>query len=142
MDEKQTPKAATKAAEKATKARSEREKKAQAKPAAEKPQQAQAAGPAAQPEEQLPVTGDPYAVLKFVVMTEKAVQHIERQNKLLFIVDRKANKQQIRQSAAQAFKANVSSVNTVIDQNGRKKAFIKFVKAGEAGEIAIRLGII
>lgn len=94
-------------------------------------------------EEALPAqVTDPFAVIKFVTMTEKAIQLIENQNKLVFVVDRSATKSDIRKAVESAFSASVSNVQTMIDQLGRKKAFVKFAKEGEAGEIAIRLGII
>lgn len=89
-----------------------------------------------------PVASEPFDVIKFVVMTEKAIQLIERQNKLVFVVDRNAEKKDIKKAVENAFSANVSNVQTMIDQLGRKKAFVRFAKAGEAGEIAIKLGII
>lgn len=85
---------------------------------------------------------DSFGVLRFVLMTEKAVQMIESQNKLVFIVDRRSGKKEIKQAAEAAFQSSVKHVNTMIDQLGRKKAFIKFREPGQAGEIAIRLGII
>lgn len=81
-------------------------------------------------------------VLKFVLMTEKCVQLIESQNKLVFIVDRRADKNDVAKAAEDVFSSKVSNVTTAVDQEGRKKAFVKFEKEGEAGEIAIRLGII
>jgi len=85
---------------------------------------------------------DPYDILKFVLMTEKAVRMIEAQNKLVFIVDRRSGKNEVKAAVQLAFNSNIADVETMIDQNGRKKAFVKFAKPGEAGEIAIRLGII
>ena len=85
---------------------------------------------------------DPFDVLKFVLMTEKSVQNIEAQNKLVFIVNRKSDKKKIKEAVKNAFEVDVKSVTTTIDQKGRKKAFIKFKEEGAAGEIAIRLGII
>ena len=85
---------------------------------------------------------EPFDVIKFVVMTEKAIQLIESQNKLVFVVDRNAEKKDIKKAVENAFSANVSNVQTMIDQLGRKKAFVRFAKAGEAGEIAIKLGIL
>ena len=80
--------------------------------------------------------------LRIVLITEKAVQLIETQNKLVFIVDRTSNKREIARAAEQSFGSKISKVTTTVDQRGRKKAYIKFMKEGEAGEIAIRLGII
>ena len=85
---------------------------------------------------------DPYEILRFVLMTEKSVRMVEAQNKLVFIVDRRYDKKEIKQAAKEAFSSEIESVNTSIDQKGRKKAYIKFVKPGQAGDIAVRLGII
>ncbi|MBI2580158.1 MAG: 50S ribosomal protein L23 [Candidatus Aenigmarchaeota archaeon] len=86
--------------------------------------------------------GQPYETIKFVLMTEKAIRFIETHNRLMFVVDRKADRQEIRKAVEAAFKTKISDVNVLIDQKGRKRAFVKFEKPGEAGEIAIRLGII
>ncbi|MFH0832686.1 MAG: 50S ribosomal protein L23 [Candidatus Aenigmatarchaeota archaeon] len=85
---------------------------------------------------------DAFDVLKFVLMTEKAIQTIEKQNKLIFIVNRKSCKSEIKVAAEAAFKSPVAGVQTIIDQKGRKKAAIRFKDPGAAGDIAIRLGII
>ncbi len=82
------------------------------------------------------------SIIEFVLMTEKAIQSIEKENQLTFIVKRKANKNEIKKSIESLFNTKIKSVKTLIDQKGRKKAFVKFEKEGEAGEIAIRLGII
>jgi len=85
---------------------------------------------------------DPYSVLKFVLMTEKCVRMIETENKLVFIVDRKAGKSEIKNAFETAFGSKVNDVNVAIDQKARKKAFIKLKEPGAAGDIAVRLGII
>ncbi len=81
-------------------------------------------------------------VLKFVYMTEKAIRNIEKENRLVFIVDRAASKDEIRAAVETGYKENVADVNTLIDQKGRKKAVIKFVKPNAASDVAIKLGII
>lgn len=115
------------------------EKKVRVKKAIEQPQK-----PVKQEEAKhaVPAGRDPYDVIRFVLMTEKAIALIEKQNKLVFIVDRAATKPDIRSAVEQAFSAKAAAVQTVIDQRSRKKAFVTFAKEGEAGEIAIRLGII
>lgn len=85
---------------------------------------------------------DPFDILKFILMTEKSVRLIESENKLVFIVSRKSNKNEIKNAFESMFASKVKSVKTLIDQKGRKKAFIKLEKPGEAGEIAMRLGVI
>lgn len=92
---------------------------------------------------ELPKTvDDPFKILKFVLMTEKAVQIIEKQNKLVFIVDRAAEKSSIKAAVESAFNSPIIKVQTMVDQQGRKKAMVKFRNAGAAGDIAIKLGII
>ena len=85
---------------------------------------------------------DPYDVLQFVLMTEKAVRMVELQNKLVFMVEKRTNKKKIRQAVEAAFNSPVAGVQTMFDETGRKKAFVKFRNAGAAGDIAVRLGII
>ena len=96
----------------------------------------------AKEEKEFSALPDPYAILKFVLMTEKAVRMVEAQNKLVFVVDRRADKQLIKKAAESAFDSKISNVNTMIDQKGRKRAYIKFAKPGQAGDVAVRLGII
>lgn len=95
----------------------------------------------AKPVEEKPIA-DPFDTLKFVLMTEKSIQLIETQNKLVFIVNKKSSKDDIKKAFENAFSTKVGEIKTMIDQKSRKKAFIKLKKEGEAGEIAIRLGII
>jgi len=85
---------------------------------------------------------DPFKTIKFVLMTEKAVQIIEKQNKLVFIVNRSSDKPDIKAAVESAFSSPIMAVQTMIDREGRKKAFVKFRNAGAAGDIAIKLGII
>lgn len=88
-----------------------------------------------------PVT-DPFAVVSFVLMTEKAIRLIESQNKLVFVVRKTATKEAITSSVETLFAAKIAGVETLHDQKGRKHAYVKFKEAGAAGDIAVRLGII
>jgi len=85
---------------------------------------------------------DAFNVIKFVLMTEKSVRMVESQNKLVFIVNRSAARNEIKRAVQNAFGTAVTDVKTVIDQSGRKKAYVKFSNPGAAGDIAIKLGII
>ncbi len=93
------------------------------------------------PEIQKPFV-EPFDVIKFVLMTEKSVRAVETHNRLVFIVRRTSKKKEIRNAVENAFQSPVTKVTTLIDQSGRKKAFVKFAKEGAAGDIAIKLGII
>ena len=85
---------------------------------------------------------DPFKVLKYPLLTEKGVSVIEKENKIVFIVDRRANKKQIKKAFERLFEVKVEKVNTVIDRKGRKKAYIKLAKEYKASDIATRLGIV
>jgi large subunit ribosomal protein L23 len=89
-----------------------------------------------------PLVRNEFETVKFVLMTEKSVRAVEAQNKLVFIVKRNAKRDEIKHAVEKMFEAPVGDVKTVIDQAGRKKAFVKFKNAGAAGDIAIKLGII
>lgn len=86
--------------------------------------------------------GNPFDVIDFALMTEKSVQAIELENKLVFITKEESSKSDIKKAVQSAFEKNVSKVNTMIDTKGRKKAFVKFEEEGAAADIAMRLGII
>ena len=85
---------------------------------------------------------DPYKVLKYPHMTEKSIGLVERQNRLVFIVDRKSNKNQIKQAFEEAFNVKVDDITTMITRSGRKKAFIKLKPEYNAADVAVKLGII
>ncbi len=85
---------------------------------------------------------DPYKILIRPVTTEKAISLIEKENKLVFIVDRRANKKQIKEAFEKAFNVKVEKVNTLITPEGEKKAYIKLAKEYSAIDIATRLGIL
>ena len=46
---------------------------------------------------------DSYKILKYPLATEKAVKLMETENKLIFIVDRKSTKSQIKTAVQKAF---------------------------------------
>ena len=91
--------------------------------------------------EKLPFV-DPWKILIHPLLTEKAIGNIESENKLIFIVNRKSNKKQIKWAAEKALDVKVVDVQTLIDRKGRKKAWVKLSKEYPAGEIATRLGML
>ncbi|ACS34503.1 50S ribosomal protein L23 [Thermococcus gammatolerans] len=84
---------------------------------------------------------DPYKVIIRPLVTEKAVSLIEKENKLTFIVDRKATKQDIKRAVEEMFNVKVEKVNTLITMKGEKKAYVKLRPEYNASEIAARLGL-
>ena len=80
-------------------------------------------------------------ILKFPLSTEKSIRLMEAENKLVFVVDIKANKKDIKNAAEELFKVKVVSVNTMIAPTGEKRAFIKFSPETPAIDIATKLGM-
>lgn len=72
--------------------------------------------------------------------TEKAVKMLESENKIVFLVDRRSNKQEIKREMESMFKVKVESVSTHI-RNNRKIAFIKLKKENPAIDVATKLGL-
>ena len=74
--------------------------------------------------------------------TEKALNYIEFYNTMVFLVDRKATKGQIKEVFEKTFGVKVEKVRTLITPKGEKKAFIKLSPEYSAEDIATRLGIL
>lgn len=85
---------------------------------------------------------DPYKILKYASMTEKSVSLIEKENKIVFVVDRKANKKQIKEAFEKLFGVKVEKVNTQITLDGEKKAYIKLKPEFKARDVAAKLGLV
>lgn len=84
---------------------------------------------------------DPFEVVKYPLSTEKSIRLMESENKLVFVVDRKANKKDIKEAIESMFKVKVESVNTLVDPEGKKRAYIKFSEETPAIDIATQLGL-
>lgn len=81
-------------------------------------------------------------IIDHSLLTEKSISFVESQNKLVFIVRRNSDKKNIKWAVEKAFEVKVDEIKTLIDQKGRKKAFVKLGKNFNAGEIATRLGML
>ncbi len=64
------------------------------------------------------------------------------ENALVFVVDRRATKHEIRQAFETLYKVKVVKINTLITPQGKKKAFIKLSKEHSALDLATEVGII
>lgn len=85
---------------------------------------------------------DPYDIIKHPLSTEKSVRLMESENKLLFVVDLKAKKPQIKEAIETIFKVKVQSVNTLITPAGEKRAYVKLSKENPAIDVATELGLV
>uniref|UniRef100_E1B983 Large ribosomal subunit protein uL23 n=2 Tax=Bos TaxID=9903 RepID=E1B983_BOVIN len=84
---------------------------------------------------------DHYAIIKFPLTTESAMKKIE-DNTLVFIVDVKANKHQIKQAVKKLCDIDVAKVNTLIRPDGEKKAYVRLAPDYDALDVANKIGII
>ena len=84
---------------------------------------------------------DPASILLHPVGTEKAIRLLD-QNKVVFIVDRRVNKQEIKLAFETLFKVKIQRVNTEITPKGVKKAYIKLRSDYSAIEVATNLGLL
>lgn len=85
---------------------------------------------------------DPYRIIKYPLSTEKSIRQIEFDNKLTFVVDRKAKKPEIKRAVEELFKVKVIKVNTQNAFNGKKKAYIKLSPESLASDVSADLGLI
>jgi len=83
-----------------------------------------------------------HEVILYPLMTEEASRLIETENKLVFIVDRRANKKEIKRAVEELYDVKVEKVNTCITPKGLKKAFVKLKPTYKAADVAIKLGIL
>ena len=68
---------------------------------------------------------DIQAVIKYPLVSEDAVTLIEAENKITFIVDADASKNDIRRAVEELYEVSVDHVNSVVTPEGRKKAYVK-----------------
>ncbi|XP_072506593.1 large ribosomal subunit protein uL23-like [Notamacropus eugenii] len=85
---------------------------------------------------------DHYAIIKFSLTTESATKKTEDNNTLVFIVDIKANKHQIKQAVKKLYDIDVAKVNTLIRPDGEKKAYVRLAADYYALVVANKIGII
>lgn len=84
---------------------------------------------------------DPYKIIKYPLATEKSVRIMESENKLIFIVSRKATKSQIKKAVEEVFKVKVIRVTTLITPEGNKKAYVKLSPETPALDVTTQLGL-
>ncbi|MBI2654680.1 50S ribosomal protein L23 [Candidatus Woesearchaeota archaeon] len=84
---------------------------------------------------------DTYNIIKYPLSTEKSIRLMEAENKLIFVVNKTATKKEIKKALEEMFKAEVDEVNTFINQNGEKRAYVRFSAKNPAIDIATQLGL-
>jgi large subunit ribosomal protein L23 len=85
---------------------------------------------------------EPYEVLLYPLMGEKATMLREKENTLTFVVDKAATKKDIREAAEKMLNVKVVQVRVMIAMDGNKKAHVKLDKKHSADEIASHMGVL
>ncbi len=67
---------------------------------------------------------------------------MEADNKLIFIVELKSTKHDIKRAVEEMFKVKVVNVNTAIMPSGEKKAYVTLSPDTPAIDVATKLGLI
>lgn len=85
---------------------------------------------------------DSFRIVRYPLTTEAAMKKIEDNNTLVFIVDVKANKYQIRDSIRRLYDVRAAKINTLIRPDGLKKAFVRLTTDYDALDVANKIGIL
>ncbi len=84
---------------------------------------------------------NPYDIVFYPLISEKTVSMMERENKLVFIVSRKADKNTIKSAVEQLYQVEVDRVTVLIQPDGKKRAFVKLREEYLADEVATKMGV-
>jgi large subunit ribosomal protein L23Ae len=87
-------------------------------------------------------TLDKHSIIKYPLTTESSMKLIEDSNTLVFIVDIKANKRQIKAAVRDLYSIECEKVNTLITPRGLKKSYVRLSKDYDALDVANRVGVI
>ncbi|MFC6757327.1 MULTISPECIES: 50S ribosomal protein L23 [Haloarcula] len=80
-------------------------------------------------------------VIKYPHVTEKAMNDMDFQNKLQFVVDDSAGKPEVAEAVESQYEVTVVSVNTQNTMDGEKKAVVRLSEDDDAQEVASRIGV-
>ena len=78
-------------------------------------------------------------IIKSPLSTEKAIRLMESENKLLFVVEKKATKADIKEELERLFKVKVKKVNTHVGPDAQKRAYVTFSEETPAIDLATKL---
>lgn len=85
---------------------------------------------------------EPHKIVLYPLITERTSRMIEKENKVVFIVNRRATKYDIKRAIEKLYDVKVEKINTVITRDGIKKAFVKLSPEYNATDLAVKLGIL
>lgn len=79
--------------------------------------------------------------IDYPIVTEKAMDAMDFDNALQFIVSPGATKDEIRSEIEDTFEVEVVSVNTMVTPQGEKKATVTLGPDDSAEDVASRIGV-
>ncbi|MCS7120906.1 MAG: 50S ribosomal protein L23 [Nitrososphaerota archaeon] len=85
---------------------------------------------------------NPEEIILYPLMTEVTSRLLETENKLVFIVNDKANKQDVKRAVEELYDVKVRKVNITYTGKGKKKAYVRLEPGYNAADVAIRLGVL
>jgi len=85
---------------------------------------------------------DATEVVFYPLMTESASLMVEKDNKLIFIVNPKSGKSDVKRAVEELYDVKVVKVTVQLTPRGEKKAFVKLDSKFKASDVAIKLGIL
>ncbi len=80
-------------------------------------------------------------VIKYPHLTEKSVGMVDEENTLVFIIEDRANKTEVKKAVEDLFDVEVKKVNTQNTVKGNKKAYVRLTPDYEALDVATKLGM-
>jgi len=81
-----------------------------------------------------------HRIILHAYVTEKSMDEMERQNKLEFVVDRRANRADIRKAVEDTYQCKVAKITVKIVRAG-KIATVRFTKDFSSEDIGGRAGV-
>jgi len=81
------------------------------------------------------------SAIEHPLVTEKAMNDMDFENKLQFVVHDEAHKPDIADAIETQFDVGVESVNTMLTMKGQKKAIVRLSEDDDAQEVASRIGV-
>ncbi|EFW89848.1 50S ribosomal protein L23P [Haladaptatus paucihalophilus DX253] len=81
------------------------------------------------------------SVVEYPWVTEKAMNEMDFDNKLQFIVSLDATKPEIRDEIEDRYDVTIEKINTQVTMNGNKKATVSLSDDDDAQDVASRIGV-
>ncbi len=80
--------------------------------------------------------------LLYPVATEKAINKIEHDNVITYVVDMRSTKKEIKEEFEKTFAVKVDQIKTMRSIRNIKRAYIKLSSANKAADVALKLKLV